>query len=160
MGISLAEFSNTHKFFTFNLSPDLSFANHQIPKDDNLRLSLKFKNALPEAYNVILYGKFDSEIQITKDYVVINDFKYDPIISLNSFSSINTHLDKCARTRSIRLPMLLLVKVLVVLILLIAFLNILMKTLPLLLTHIRATSQENIGSQYTELQNCTKYSIH
>ena len=75
LGIDYGEFKETHTFFTFNLSPDLNFSTHQLPKDGNLRLRVKFSKALPTAYNILLYGKFDSEIQITKDYVVINDFK-------------------------------------------------------------------------------------
>ena len=75
LGINYNQFAKTHTFFTFNLSPDLNFSNQQLPKDGNLRLHVKFKKDLKESINVLIYGKFDSEIQITKDFVVINDFK-------------------------------------------------------------------------------------
>ena len=75
LGINYNQFAKTHTIFTFSLSPDLNFSNQQLPKDGNLRLHVKFKKDLKESINVLIYGKFDSEIQITKDFDVTNDFK-------------------------------------------------------------------------------------
>ena len=45
----------------------------QMPRDGNLRLDIKFHIALPDSINVMVYGIFDAEIQITKDNTIICD---------------------------------------------------------------------------------------
>ncbi len=57
--------------FTFNLTPDLNMGLTQMPRDGNLRLDVKFAKALPEGINVVIYGLFDGEIQITKEMTVL-----------------------------------------------------------------------------------------
>jgi hypothetical protein len=43
----------------------------QPAQDGNLRLEIKFNSATIEAANVVIYGVFDDEIQITKTGEVI-----------------------------------------------------------------------------------------
>ena len=73
-GINFEQFKKGCTIFTFNLCPDLNFTSTQLVREGNLNLQVTFAKPLKESYNLIVYGKFDSEIQITKDHVVINDF--------------------------------------------------------------------------------------
>jgi len=75
VGIDFNQFKDGLTLFTFNLCPDLNFTSPQLIREGNLHLQVTFADPLAESYNLIVYGKFDSEIQITKDHVVINDFK-------------------------------------------------------------------------------------
>jgi hypothetical protein len=71
-GIALKDFKNGgYSLFTFNLTPDFSMRQTQIAQDGNLRLDVMFAEALPEAINIIIYGIFDSELQITRTGEVI-----------------------------------------------------------------------------------------
>lgn len=66
-GITSEEFNTGGRtFFTFNLTPDFSCNQAQVPRDGNLRLDLKFEKSLTESINVIIMGIFDTEIQISK----------------------------------------------------------------------------------------------
>ena len=57
--------------FTFNLTSDFCITQTQMPRDGNIRLDLKFARNLGEPINIIVYGLFDTEIQITKDREII-----------------------------------------------------------------------------------------
>lgn len=71
-GISFAPFQNgPYTLFTFNLTPDFDMTHSQLPRDGNLRLEIKFRNPLAEPINVVIYGTFDSQIQITKNRQII-----------------------------------------------------------------------------------------
>ena len=71
-GISMDDFKNNgYALFTFNLAPDYDIHNRQSIADGNLRLDIKFRKMTAVAINVIIYGLFDDEIQITKDRAVI-----------------------------------------------------------------------------------------
>lgn len=71
-GISYEQFCNgTYALFTFNLTPDFDMTQTQYPRDGNLSLEIKFKSALAASINVIVYGTFDTQIQITKDRKII-----------------------------------------------------------------------------------------
>lgn len=73
-GIDLDSFiKGPNTFFTFNTTSDFDFRNRQMVKDASLRLDLKFEKGLVEAINVVVFGIFDCEIQITKDKTVIPD---------------------------------------------------------------------------------------
>lgn len=60
-----------YTFFTFNLTPDFDFHVPQLPRDSNLCLEVKFRTPLAQSINVIVYGVFDYELQITKDRKII-----------------------------------------------------------------------------------------
>ena len=71
-GISFDDFaSGKYCFFTFNLTPDFDMNQCQLPRDGNLRLEIKFRQALAHPINVLVYGTFDTQIQITRDREVI-----------------------------------------------------------------------------------------
>ena len=70
-GISMQDFKNGYTFFTFNLTPDFSMCDVQQPASGNLRLDIKFRAVTVNAINVITYGMYDSEIQITKNREII-----------------------------------------------------------------------------------------
>ena len=71
IGVTPTTFSNGSTFYTFNLCPDFDYDHKQMPTDGNLRLKLEFSTPLPAAHNVLVYGLFDNEIQITKQRRVI-----------------------------------------------------------------------------------------
>lgn len=71
-GITLDDFARgKYCFFTFNLTPDFDMNQRQLPRDANLRLELKFGTQLAQSINVIVYGTFDTQIQITRDKEII-----------------------------------------------------------------------------------------
>jgi hypothetical protein len=71
-GITLEDFADgKYCFFTFNLTPDFDINQRQMSRDANLRLEIKFRTPLVQAINVIVYGTFDTQIQITRDREVI-----------------------------------------------------------------------------------------
>jgi hypothetical protein len=71
-GISLAEFQSGDKaFFTFNLTPDYTLAQRQMPRGGNLRLDLKFEKPLDVAINVIVLGLYDATLSVTKERKII-----------------------------------------------------------------------------------------
>ena len=70
-GITMKDFKETCTFFTFVLAPDFQVDQAQLPKTGNLKLDVRFQKSLTESITMYAYGVFDSEIQITKDGVVI-----------------------------------------------------------------------------------------
>ena len=70
-GISMAEFKKGYTFFTFNLTPDFCMNDTQRPTTGNLRLDIKFRASTVEPINVLAYGIFDGQVQITKDREII-----------------------------------------------------------------------------------------
>ena len=73
-GIDMKDFSeNGYTFFTFNLAPDFDMNQVQIPRDANLRLDMRFSDALKHSINVIAYAIYDAKVQITGDRHIITD---------------------------------------------------------------------------------------
>ena len=73
-GISLDGFAHgNYTFFTFNLTPDFDMKQCQMPHDGNLRLEITFEKELSSSINVVAYGMFDTQLQITKDRSIICD---------------------------------------------------------------------------------------
>ena len=70
-GITPDLFKSDYPFFTFVLAPDFDTFTTQLPKQGNLRLDVKFDNALDKPGVVHVYGVFDSEIQINKNRTII-----------------------------------------------------------------------------------------
>ena len=67
-GITYEEFGGGYTIYAFDLTPDKSLTDsrkHTVSLN-NLRLELKFADALPKTINVILHSTFDSHIEITK----------------------------------------------------------------------------------------------
>ena len=69
-GVTFLDFKDTYPFFTFLLAPDFDVFTTQIAKQGNVRLDIKFKNALDKSGSVYIYGVFDSEIQINKNRTI------------------------------------------------------------------------------------------
>ena len=73
-GITPANFhAGEYTFFCYNLAADNDYTTRQPIKDGSLRLDLKFNKTLGQAINVIVYGMFDCDVQITADKSVIPD---------------------------------------------------------------------------------------
>lgn len=78
-GITLDAFRRGSTLFVFNLTPDLAVGAggggcQQAYRSGNLRLDMKFRQALPQAINVIYYGVFDGKVEITKDRNIYLDY--------------------------------------------------------------------------------------
>jgi hypothetical protein len=71
IGITINDFVNSYPFFIFNLSPDFDYRIKQVPKNRNLLLDVKFKEPLKKPKNIIIFGIFDDEVQITKNRNII-----------------------------------------------------------------------------------------
>jgi len=71
VGITSKDFIDKYPFFTFVLAPDFDIYQTQIEKQGNLRLDIKFASALTEATSLLIYGIYDTEIQINKNRTVI-----------------------------------------------------------------------------------------
>jgi hypothetical protein len=71
--ITFKEFLEEQMVLVFNLTPDLSASGGcgQAYQTGNLRLELKFKQALKETINVIFYTIRDGKIEITQDRQVL-----------------------------------------------------------------------------------------
>ena len=67
-GMTLEEFANGYTIYAYDLTPDnnISASYKQAISTNNLRLELAFEDALPNTINVLLFGVFDSHIEITK----------------------------------------------------------------------------------------------
>ena len=71
VGITPAEFKSKYPFFTFVLAPDYDFEQRQLPRQGNVRIDVRFEDALASPINVLVYGIFDGDIEITKSGLVI-----------------------------------------------------------------------------------------
>ena len=60
-----------YRFFTFVLAPDFDINQSQLPAQGNLKLDIKFSKALDSSAKVIIYGVFESEIQISANRNVL-----------------------------------------------------------------------------------------
>lgn len=73
-GITMDIFKDKgYTFFTFNLTPDYDMTQVQEARNANLRLDMRFSEALKHAINVICYGIFDSKLEITETRQIIRD---------------------------------------------------------------------------------------
>ena len=66
IGIDYTRFSGSCPFFTYVLAPDFDVDQKQIAQQGNLKLEIKFRKALTEPTSLLVYGVFDSEIQINR----------------------------------------------------------------------------------------------
>lgn len=71
-GISFKEFLEGEKtFFTFNLTPDFDMFQKQVPRNVNLNMELNFARAVDVPINVLIYGLFDTELEITAARAIV-----------------------------------------------------------------------------------------
>lgn len=65
--ISIDEYrSGGYNLFGFNLTADLSFESKQVTALGNLKLDLRFTSGLASSINIVAFGLFDDEIQISE----------------------------------------------------------------------------------------------
>jgi hypothetical protein len=78
LDITYEDFGGGHALFCFDLTADGcgNCSDHvELTRNGNLRLKLGFKNNLTETINVMLYGEFESCIEITKQREVLVDYR-------------------------------------------------------------------------------------
>jgi len=75
-GISASDYIGGNTLFVYNLTPDLSCGSgcQQAYRNGNLRLEMKYSKPLPESINVLVYGVFDGNIEITKMRNIMMDY--------------------------------------------------------------------------------------
>ena len=75
--IDREDFAAGYTLFAFDLSPDASDEAHlNLVRNGSVRLELQFQTALPNTANLIVYGEWDSMLEITKFRHVVLDFEH------------------------------------------------------------------------------------
>ena len=74
--IDREDFAAGYTLFAFDLSPDASDAHLNLVRNGSVRLELQFQTALPNTANLIVYGEWDSMLEITKSRHVVLDFEH------------------------------------------------------------------------------------
>ena len=72
--INYADYINGNALFCFDLTADgcaNSGSHFEVRKTGNLRIKLKFAQNLMETINILVYGEFESILEITKDREVL-----------------------------------------------------------------------------------------
>ena len=73
--ISREDYARGYSLYVYDLSPDLAENDHyNLIRQGNVRLVLKFANALPGAVTAIAYAEFDSLIEVDRDRNIVYDF--------------------------------------------------------------------------------------
>jgi len=73
--ISREDYSRGYSLYAYDLSPDLGENDHfNLVRQGNVRLVLKFANALQRAVSAVVYAEFDSLIEVDRDRNIIYDF--------------------------------------------------------------------------------------
>src|SRR6266536_5161155 len=74
--IAREDYPGGYTLYAFDLTPDLADEGHfNLVKNGNLRLEMKFAQALPHTINVIAYAEFENVLQIDRNRNVIYDYK-------------------------------------------------------------------------------------
>ena len=69
------DFANGYALYAFDLSPDLSEADHfNLARQGTVRVDMKFTEALPNTVTVVAYAEFENIIEIDRNRNVIFDF--------------------------------------------------------------------------------------
>ena len=75
IGISRSDYDRGYALYAFDLTADLGDDDHfNLVKHGNLRLALKFGEALPHTVTVISYAEFHNVIELDRDRNVLVDF--------------------------------------------------------------------------------------
>jgi len=73
--ISREDYPLDYSLYSYNLSPDLPEIDHfNLLRQGNVRLVLKFAEALQRAVTAIVYAECDSIIEVDRDRNIIYDF--------------------------------------------------------------------------------------
>jgi hypothetical protein len=74
--VNRSDFPSGYALYAFDLTPDLAEEGHfNLIKHGNVRLDLKFSQALVASINVVAYAEFESVIEIDKARNIIIDYK-------------------------------------------------------------------------------------
>ena len=74
-GINREEYFQGYALYAFDLTPDLAESDHfNLIKEGNVRVDVKFNEALPNTINVIAYGEFENVIEIDRTKNVLFDY--------------------------------------------------------------------------------------
>ena len=73
--ISREDYARGYSLYVYDLSPDLAENDHfNLIRQGNVRLVVKFANALPGAVTAVVYAEFDSLIEVDRDRNIVYDF--------------------------------------------------------------------------------------
>ncbi len=73
--ISREEYPNGYTLFCFDLSPDLNAGDHlNLVKKGNLRLEMRFAQALPQTIMVIVYAQFENILEVDKQRNILLEY--------------------------------------------------------------------------------------
>ena len=73
--ISREDYANGYALYAFDLTADLGEDDHfNLVRQGNVRLALKFAEALGETISVVAYAEFENVIEVDRDRNVIFDF--------------------------------------------------------------------------------------
>ena len=73
--INREDYEAGYSLFAFDLSSDLSCGSHfNLVKRSNMRLELKFAEALTTTVNVIVYSEFESILEIDESRNILFDY--------------------------------------------------------------------------------------
>jgi hypothetical protein len=74
--ITVAQIMKGPFMLIFDLTPDgcASDVHTRLPDNGNIRIELKFDEALTEALTILLYQEFDASIRIDELRIVLTDF--------------------------------------------------------------------------------------
>ena len=74
--VTRADYGNGYTFFGFDLSPDLfpDDGHFNIVRKGNLRLEVHFAAALPQTVNFVVYGEFETVLEIDRNRNVVYDY--------------------------------------------------------------------------------------
>ncbi|KAK2848153.1 hypothetical protein Q7C36_009835 [Tachysurus vachellii] len=76
LAINREEYSRGYTLFAFNLNPDDDCGQHlSLIKSGNMRMELRFRQALPRTVNLIVYASFDSILEINNRRNVLIDYQ-------------------------------------------------------------------------------------
>jgi len=75
-GISRDDYKDGYALYAFDLTADVGEDDHfNLVKHGNVRLALKFAEALAETVTVIAFAEFDNVIELDRDRNVLVDFR-------------------------------------------------------------------------------------
>ena len=73
--ISREDYADGYALYAFDLIADLGEDDHfSLVRQGNVRLALKFADALPETISMVAYAEFENVIEVDRDRNVIFDF--------------------------------------------------------------------------------------
>jgi len=77
LDITREDYSGGYALYCYDLTPDLAedIGHFNLIKQGNIRLDLKFSQALANTINVIAYAEFESVLEIDRNRAVIYDYK-------------------------------------------------------------------------------------